>query len=285
MLLRLTHTRLQMATSLVSGLMLGIAILHLLPHAWFQVKSIDRLAMWMLGGFLVMFFAQRFFHYHHHDVPVEDPDSCGCGHHHPADAGAGEVHEHDAHTLANRSARQLTWTGALMGLTLHTLVNGVALAASVAAEAHHHSTGLWLGFGTFLAIFLHKPFDAMTITTLMTIGGHSRMARHVANALFALVIPAGVLLFLLGASHFLEHYAAFLGCALAFASGTFLCLAASDLLPELQFHSHDRVKLSLALLAGLGVAVLIGRIEHTGHDHHHNHAHEESATPHGTEKQ
>jgi zinc and cadmium transporter len=36
-------------------------------------------------------------------------------------------------------------------------------------------------------------------------------------------------------------------------------------LPELQFHSHDRLKLSVALLLGVGIAVLIGMIE--PHDH------------------
>jgi zinc and cadmium transporter len=41
--------------------------------------------------------------------------------------------------------------------------------------------------------------------------------------------------------------------ALAFSAGTFLCIALSDLLPELQFHSHDRFKLSVALLAGVGL--------------------------------
>jgi zinc and cadmium transporter len=41
--------------------------------------------------------------------------------------------------------------------------------------------------------------------------------------------------------------------ALAFSAGTFLCIALSDLLPELQFHSHDRLKLSLALLAGMAL--------------------------------
>ena len=39
---------------------------------------------------------------------------------------------------------------------------------------------------------------------------------------------------------------------LAFSAGTFLCIALSDLLPELQFHAHDRWKLSAALLAGVG---------------------------------
>ena len=42
-------------------------------------------------------------------------------------------------------------------------------------------------------------------------------------------------------------------------------LTVSDLLPELQFHSHDRLKLSVALLAGIGVAVLIGQFEPKDH--------------------
>jgi zinc and cadmium transporter len=54
---------------------------------------------------------------------------------------------------------------------------------------------------------------------------------------------------------------AFLGGALAFCAGTFLCIACADLLPELQFHSHDRLKLSLALAAGLGITVVLGQVE------------------------
>src|SRR6266508_936836 len=73
-LIRLTHTRLQVATSFVAGLMLGVGVLHLLPHAWHQIQSIDRVASWLLGGFLVMFLIQRFFHFHHHDVPDEAPE-------------------------------------------------------------------------------------------------------------------------------------------------------------------------------------------------------------------
>ena len=36
---------------------------------------------------------------------------------------------------------------------------------------------------------------------------------------------------------------AVVGYALAFAAGAFLCIALSDLLPEIHFHSHDRGKL------------------------------------------
>ena len=112
-----------------------------------------------------------------------------------------------------------------------------------------------------LVVILHKPFDAMAISTLMTAGGSSRFSRHVLNGLFALASPIGAVLFYLGASQFAGSDAAFLGCALAFCAGTFLCIASSDLLPELQFHSHDRFKLSVALLAGLTIAVLIKQFE------------------------
>ena len=57
-----------------------------------------------------------------------------------------------------------------------------------------------------------------------------------------------------------------LAAVLAFSAGTFICVASSDLLPELHFHRHDRVKLSIALAAGIALAWLIGLFEPHGHD-------------------
>ena len=45
----------------------------------------------------------------------------------------------------------------------------------------------------------------------------------------------------------------------------FLCISLSDLLPELQFHQHDRVKFSVALLLGIAVAWGAQRIEARSH--------------------
>jgi zinc and cadmium transporter len=264
LLVRLTHTRLQIAISLVAGLMLGIALLHFLPDAAEQLHSLDRTVAWVLGGFLTMFFLQRFFHFHHHDLPDGDPEDC-CHHEHPATEDPKP--EHHAHTLADKSARQLSWVGTALGLALHSLLDGLALAAAVAAGAQVR--GGLAGFGVALAVILHKPFDAMAVSTLMAASGRSRFSRQVLNGLFALATPLGVVLFYFGAGHFAQANAAFLGCALAFSAGTFLCIASSDLLPELQFHSHDRFKLSLALLAGLGVAVVIGLSEGSGQNQEH----------------
>lgn len=250
--IHLTHTRLQIAVSFVAGLMLGIALLHFLPDADEQLHSLDKTAGWMLGGFLAMFFVQRFFHFHHHDLPEGDPEDCR-EHEHSHD------HDEHAHTLADKSAKQLSWIGTTLGLTFHSLLDGLALA--VAVEAGTRGNAKIAGLGVALVVILHKPFDAMAVSTLMAASGKSHFSRHVLNGLFALASPFGAVLFYFGASHMVGGGAPVLGGALAFCAGSFLCIASSDLLPELQFHSHDRFKLSAALLAGLAVAIIIKHFE------------------------
>ena len=259
LLIRLTHRRMQVAVSLVAGVMLGVGLLHLLPHALSEApEATDAVFAWTVAGFLVMFFIERFFCYHHHEVP--HVDSAGeTGEHHENDHSACPHVRSDSHAL--------TWSGAAVGLSLHTAIAGIALAASVQAESHGGHMAALAGFGTFLVILLHKPFDAMTIGTLMSAGGWSVAARHLVNGLFALMIPAGVVLFYLGLGQTQSgsHVVAY---ALAFSAGTFLCIATSDLLPELQFHAHDRAALSIALLLGLALAWGIGIVETSGHGHH-----------------
>lgn len=250
-LLKLTHPRLQIAISFVAGLMLGLAVLGLWPHGVHILGSAEGGAAWLLAGFLTLFFLQRFLPFHHHDVAEGSPAE-PCGH---------------THSLAERSARTLSWLGVAVGLSLHSIFDGVALAAAVAAEAG--GQGGALGLGTALAVILHKPFSALAITTLMAAGGSPRSVRNLVTVAFALVTPAGALAFFLGVNLVEAQHAPWLGAALAFCAGTFLSIACADLLPELQFHRHDRVPLSVALLAGLGVAVLIVVVGHEegGHIH------------------
>ena len=255
MLVRLTHRRMELLLSFVSGVMLGVALLHLLPHAWMELSGtalpegqalshelILPVMGWMLGGFLAMFLVERFFCFHHHDAPAGERAATG---------HAGLGHE-------------LTWTGAAIGLTVHSLVAGVALAASVEAEMGGAAAGL----GTFLAVVLHKPFDSMTLGTLMAAGRRSPRSRHLVNFSFGLVVPAGVGLFYLGAELTATAPPGLVSAALAFSAGTFLCISLSDLLPELQFHQHDRFKLSAALLAGIALAWAVGKLEAGSHADH-----------------
>ena len=104
-LFKLTHPRLQIAISFVAGLMLGLSLLGLLPHALGELTAVHQTMAWLLGGFLFMFFLQRFLPFHHHDVAEGSPVEA-CGH---------------AHSLAERSARSLSWAGVALGLSLHSI--------------------------------------------------------------------------------------------------------------------------------------------------------------------
>ena len=52
--LRLTHTRMQIATSAVAGLMLGVGLLHMFAHAAESLGSVNTAVGWMLAGFLAL---------------------------------------------------------------------------------------------------------------------------------------------------------------------------------------------------------------------------------------
>jgi zinc and cadmium transporter len=159
---------------------------------------------------------------------------------------------------AEAKGTSLHWGAAAFGLAAHSLAGGVALASAAGADAGtglaaRHGVGA-AAWGVFLATVVHKPADALTIVSLMLRAGVSRPLAHLVNLAFAAMIPLGVILFFLGIGRLgPEAAVAWTAAALAFSAGTFLCIALSDLLPELQFHSHDRTKLSVALLAGFGL--------------------------------
>ena len=68
-----------------------------------------------------------------------------------------------------------------------------------------------------------------------------------------MMCPLGAALFLLGVSQFSGYQRELAGTALAIAAGVFICIALSDLLPEMEFHSHNKVQLTTAL--GLGIVI------------------------------
>lgn len=261
--MRLTHTRMQLMLSFVAGLMLGVGLLHMLPHALAEAQDTDFVVHWLLLGLLGMFFMVRIFHFHSHgEEPASDHVHPGEDEHADCDH---EHHLHDAHGYAH--AHRLSWLGLALGLAVHTFFDGVALGASVIAESHANSPWGLVGIGTFLAIVLHKPLDAMSITSLMAAGGWPSSGRLAVNAGFALMCPWGAAAIWFGLNQ-LEHEHMFIGGALAFSAGMFLCISLSDLLPELKFHAHDRLKLSIALLLGIALAYAICLVE-PSHGHHH----------------
>lgn len=285
-LLNLTHRRMQYLVSLIGGLMLGVGIFHQLPHAVAAMsghghgaaEALNWCVGWLMVGLLTTFFMLRMFHFHHHEVAVTNEDHdhlCGHDHDHDRDADCLAKHDHDhdgggGHHHVHHPSQGAGWVGIFLGLAIHSLIDGGALAAHLTADAMYstdtHESVVWLlGLGTFLGIVLHKPLDSLSITTVMAAGGWSSRARNLANFGYALMCPIGAVVFYLGLKSF-PYEDVVLASALAFSAGVFLCISLSDLLPEVQFHSHDRLRLSLALLFGVALAWAIGLAEH-GHMH------------------
>ena len=110
---RLTHTRMQTTISFVGGLMLGIAVFHLLPHSVHGNNSIDDSVWWMMAGILTMFLLIRCFHFHHHgpleiSTAQEDPCAGHEPHDHDHDDRHGNGHVHARECIADRRTAVLS---------------------------------------------------------------------------------------------------------------------------------------------------------------------------------
>ncbi len=274
----MSHLRMQSALSFVGGVMLGVALLILLPHGFLEiyhyfetqpalnvnpaVAAIGTAMNATIVGLLFTFFMMRAFHFHQHGDGGHDHDH-GHSHSHAHDHGDAcdhtDGHDHadgHQHTEAKESGNdgpktKLGWVGVTFGLGLHTFMDGIALGLAVQKDA-----AMLGGFAVYLAILLHKPLDAVSLSVIMRREGFSWPTIQAANAAFGLMCMFGAMLSLyLGDTFSLSGFV--IGCLLSASAGVFLCISLSDLLPEVQFHRHDRLQLSAALICGISVAFVI----------------------------
>jgi zinc and cadmium transporter len=274
---RITHSRLQLYLTLSAGIMLGAAIFHVLPDA-VETSSDQHLSAshplwfgwWIALAVVGLFSIERFVAPHSHEA---DSGHHGHGHHEHAeqlpaqkgDAGHQHEHGHQVHSAEPKEPRAAApavagWM-AVIGLTIHTFINGVGLAAAVLLDVS--KPGLILpGVAIFLAIVLHKPADALAISTVLSRKGVSRRIIALVQFGFALMVPAGVIAFALAERHLNgDLQKQLMGAALAFSAGTFFFIALCDLLPEVQFHRHDRIPLFLSLVVMVALMAGIALLE------------------------
>lgn len=255
-LVKLTHRKIQLTLSFVSGVMLGVALLHLLPHSIIKLDNAEVALGICLFGLLFMFFLIRMFHFHQHDLAFDTQHD-----HVQKELCDDDRDHHHVHCDQHHGQVDLSWAGLCLGLAIHTIIDGIALAAAVSGS----SAMSFAGLGVFLAIVLHKPLDALSITSLMAAKGWSLNQQLVVNLVFATMCPLGAILFALGLDSMVASRDTILGVSLAFSAGVFLCISLGDLLPEVHFHSHDRLQLSMMLL--LGVLLALGIEFLPGHSH------------------
>ncbi len=240
----MTHFRTQLVMSLVAGFLLGVAMYHLLLHSLEDIPGpyAGEIAVGCaVLGVIMIIVLLRMFRFHQHEFD------------HEAVEMPNQHDHHDHHDRVNVNPRSVF--GVATGLGLHTITEGIALGASMRIGLIHEGETILVGLGVFLAIMLHKPLDAYSIIGLMRVSGYGKRTCTLTNIGFALLCPLITILTYLGVGVLSElNELHVVGYIMAFAAGVFLCISLSDLLPEIQFHSHDRGILAVAFLIGIGLA-------------------------------
>lgn len=169
-----------------AGFMLAVALLGVLPEV---LREGPGAALYILFGYLAVHLAQHVFVPHFH---------------------FGE----ETHRVARS-----TGISAMLGLTLHTFFDGVAIASGFLVSGR-------LGILLFLAVLLHKLPEGVTIASVIVASGRSRSEAIGAAAVLGGATVLGVLL--------TQQVAPLATRGLALSAGVALYVAASDLVPEFQ---------------------------------------------------
>jgi len=185
-----------------AGFMLAVTLIGVLPTA---LRDGTKAAWFVLGGYLVVHVAQHVVNPHFH---------------------YGE----ETHRVS--VAAGLT---ALLGLSLHTFFDGVAIASGFLASQR-------LGLLLFLAVLVHKLPEGVTIASMMLAGGQGK-GRAIASA-------AGLGLATLLGAVVTESVGPLARHGLGLSAGVTLYVAASNLVPE--FQNRRRWQSAVWFLGGVG---------------------------------
>jgi zinc and cadmium transporter len=168
-----------------AGFMLATAVLGMLPEVFVTPDA----GVYVLAGYLLVHLAQHVLTPHFHFGEET----------HRVSAAAG--------------------VSALVGLSLHTFFDGVAIASGFLVSGE-------LGVLLFIAVSLHKVPEGVTIASVILAGGHgARRAMAGAGAIgLATILGVGMT----GVAEPLARH------GLALSAGVTLYVAASNLVPEFQ---------------------------------------------------
>lgn len=221
--------------SLSAGVLLGTALLHVLPEA-FEGHDPQALFATLLGGLLFFWLlekAELYRHDHHHE---------------------GDGHDHHDHSDVERAGRG--GLSVLVGDTVHNFCDGVIIATAFLANPA-------LGWVTAMAILAHEiPQEAGDYIVLIN-AGFSRGKALAYNALSGLAAVVGGVL----GYYLVGPFEAALPYLLVAASSSFIYVAVADLLPQLQRRLSWRDTLLQVAWLGGGLALVL-LATHGLHDAH-----------------
>lgn len=214
--------------SYAAGVLLGVGILHVLPEAQELNRHTPAL---LLLAFVLFYFLEHhlFFHAGHEEL-------------HHANLEVAASHEAccvDPHPLG---------VVAFGGMTLHSLIDGMIIGAGF-------EVGNEIGLLSALAVICHEVPEGVAMLAILLHYGYGRGKAVAFTATVALATPlAAVLTYALVR----QIDPAILGALMALAAGSFIYIAASDLIPE--SHRARGLAGSLSLCGGILTAAAAGWI-------------------------
>ena len=218
---RARERSLSLLVSFATGALLGVAFIHLLPHALDHESTNGSSAIMttVLLGIFIFFVLEKALIWRH-------------AHHHGHDV----AHEHrGAH-----SAGSLI----VVGDTFHNFLDGILLTAAFVTDVH-------LGIATGFALIAHEIPQELGDFAILINGGFSRLHAFILNGLSSLAMVIGALLAWWG----IEYVEAVLPYILAFTAASFIYIAVADLIPTL--HRGVRLKDTIAQLTLISAGILL----------------------------
>ena len=212
---------LTLLVSFATGVLLGVAFIHLLPHALDHESTTDSSAIMVtvLLGIFVFFILEKALIWRH-------------AHHHGHDAS----HEH----RGEQSAGALI----VVGDTFHNFLDGILLTAAFVTDVH-------LGIATGFALIAHEIPQELGDFAILINAGMSRLRAFILNGVTSLAMVIGALVAWWG----IQYVQAVLPYILAFTAASFIYIAVADLIPSL--HRGVRLKDTVAQLILITAGILL----------------------------
>jgi zinc and cadmium transporter len=212
---RWTHRSAHRWIAFGAGAILGAAFLHMIPEGY-ELAGRPGFGMIILG-FLALYLLEQ--------LALR----------HPHEEESGEFYE--------------LGLLAFLGMTLHDLVDGIALGSG-----HHVPSA---GPAIFAALALHKVPTTFAVSLLMVHGGYSRRRILTLLTILLLAIPLGVLISEAAIGSFGESSPFVIGLLVNFSAGTFIYIGAYELLPEMQRKAEKGSLIGLYFVLGLATMFIL----------------------------
>jgi zinc and cadmium transporter len=215
--------------SFSAGALFGDAFIHLMPEIVKESSWNLQISFYLLIGILIFFILEKIVHFQQYHCHGEECE-------HELEKGIGKSKNQKIHSFAYMS---------LIGSSLHNFIDGTIIAAS-------YLVSFPIGLATTIAVFLHEIPHELGDFSILVHGGFKKGKALFVNFLSALISLVGVAFTLLLSSS-VNNLTAIL---LPIATGGFIYIAGSDLIPELHKHSGFKTSVIQVIAFIIGIAIM-----------------------------